>query len=199
MLECPHCYRVFRADPEKLGARCPKCRQPLFERTARRRPSENLGPCGRHPESPAVGKCKSCDRLMCVACRTRWSEEPTCPECIDRSIQSPDATPQELLRHQRHAWTGLVLAVVGWTTALLVFWPLVSLHANAGGFSSLWVHLGTFFFFSSLVPALIALGQCAAALRLRGPQRTIATCGLVGSGLQLGLMVGIVLLNLWHN
>jgi hypothetical protein len=136
---------------------------------------------------------------MCVACRTRWSEEPTCPECIDRSLHSSEPTPQETLRQQRYAWTGLVLAIVGWTTALLVFWPLASLHANAGGFTTLWVHLGTFLFFSSFVPALIALGQSAAALRLRGPQKHVATWGLVGSGLQLGLLVGIVVLNLWHN
>ena len=202
MLECPHCYRIFRANPDKLGARCPKCRQPLFERAPKRRPTDrDLGLCSRHPESQAVAKCARCAKLMCIACRTRWHDDATCPECIERAISADEPSAQETQRQQRHAWTGLILAIIGWFTALCVFWPLVSLHssAGAGSWANLWVHLGAFFFFSSFVPALIALGQCAAALRLRGPQKPLATCGLVASGLQLGLLVAIVVLNLWHN
>lgn len=202
MLECPHCFRIFRAEPEKLGARCPKCRQPLFERAPKRRPTDkDLGPCARHPGSMAIAKCSRCDKLMCMVCRTRWHEEATCPECIDQSVASGEPLPQETQRQQRQAWTGVVLACTGWFMALLVLWPLTSLHSSgaANDWGKWWVYLGTFFFFSSFIPALVALGQCTAALRLRGPQKLLAACGLVGSGAQLGLLVGIIVLNLWHN
>jgi uncharacterized paraquat-inducible protein A len=199
MIECPHCYRIFRTTPEKVGARCPKCRLPLFERSSKRRPTDkDLGLCARHPQSTAVAKCTRCGRLMCITCRTRWHEEATCPECIDRVASTGEPTPQETQRQERHAWTGLVLAVAGWFMALLVLWPLVSLRTGSGG-AEWWVRLGTFFFFCSFVPALVALGQSAAALRLRGPQKVIATCGLVSSGTQIGLLVGVIVLNLWHN
>jgi hypothetical protein len=135
---------------------------------------------------------------MCTSCRTRWHDEATCPECIDRSLTSGEATPQETLRHERHAWTGLVLAIIGWFMALLVLWPLVSLRTGTGA-AEWWVRLGTFFFFSSFVPALVALGQSTAALRLRGTQKVVATCGLVSSSLQIGLLIGVIVLNLWHN
>ena len=201
MLECPHCYRIFRANPEKLGARCPKCRMPLFERAPKRRaPEKEIGNCGKHPDSVAVGKCVRCGRLLCAACRTRWQEEATCPECIEKSVSSGDPMPHETQRHERQAWTGLVLAAMGWISALLVFGPLAYLH-GAGGVlpAGGWIFLGTAFYFMSFIPALFALGQSASALQLRGPLRSVATCGVVASSLQLGILVGVIFLNLWHN
>jgi hypothetical protein len=199
MLECPHCYRIFRTNPEKLGARCPKCRMPLFERPPRRRPPDkNLGPCAKHPDSPAVSKCVRCGKLLCTVCRTRWHEEATCPECIERSAAAGEPTPQETQRQQRQAWTGVVLAAIGWVLLFSVAWPLVSLHA-VGSWPFLWVFLGTFLFFFSAVPALIALGQGAAAIRLRGPLKGLAGGALVASGLQLGVLVGVIVFNLWLN
>jgi hypothetical protein len=198
MLECPHCYRVFRSNPEKLGARCPKCRMPLFERDPKRRaPEKDLGPCARHPQSASVAKCSRCTKLMCVACRTRWHDDPTCPECIEQSLASGEPTAQEMQRQQRQAWTGVVLAVVGWFAAFLIFWPLASLHGGTAPW--FWPFLGTVFFSFSFAPALLALGWSAAALRLRGPMKILATCGLVSAGLQLGILIGVVVLNLWHN
>src|SRR5207253_5411444 len=129
----------------------------------------------------------------------RWHDEPTCTECIERSIAAGEPTPQETQRQQRHAWTGLVLAIVGWFSALLVIWPLASLHGATGGWSAFWLFLGTIFFAFSFAPALIALGQSASALRLRGPMKTLGACGLVGAGLQLGILIGVVVINLGHN
>ena len=200
MQECPHCYRVFRSNPEKLGARCPKCRMPLFERGPKRNaPDKDLGPCVKHPENSAVAKCVRCTRLMCTACRTRWNDEPHCPECIELSLTSGAPTPQEVQRQQRLAWTGLVLAVVGWFVALAVFWPLASLHAAGTTWQGFYLFLGTVIFASSFAPALAGLGHSAAALRLRGPMKSLATWGLVTAGLQLGVLIGVVVLNLWHN
>jgi hypothetical protein len=200
MLECPHCYRVFRSNPEKLGARCPKCRMPLFERGPKRNaPEKDLGPCARHPENRSVAKCVHCARLMCAACRTRWSDEAHCPECIEQALASGAPTPQETQRQLRLAWTGLVLAVVGWFAALAVFWPLASLHAAGTTWQGFYLFLGTVIFAFSFAPALMALGHSVAALRLRGPMKTLATCGLVTAGVQLGVLIGVVVLNLWHN
>jgi hypothetical protein len=191
---------MFRGSPEKLGARCPKCRQPLFERPPKRRPQDkDLGPCARHRDVPAVAKCVRCEKLLCATCRTRWHEEAACSDCIEQSLRSGEPTPQETERQQRLAWTGLVLAVVGWFAALLVFWPLTSIHSGTGEWTRFWVWLGMFFYFARFLPALLSLGQSAAALRLRGPMKTLATCGLVASGAQLGLLVGVIVLNLWHN
>jgi hypothetical protein len=200
MMECPHCYRIFRATPEKLGARCPKCRMPLFERNSRRRgPEKEIGPCAKHPETSAVAKCARCGSLICVTCRTRWHDEATCPECVERSLTANEPTPQETQRQERQAWTGVVLAVVGWSSAFLVFWPLASLHNSSGGWTTFWVFLGTILFALSFVPALLALGQSASALRMRGRLKTVAMCGMVASGLQIGALIGVVVLNLWHN
>ena len=174
---------------------------PLFERPPKRRAADKeLGDCGKHARTPAVAKCIRCGRLLCAACRTRWQDEATCPECIEQSLASGDPLPHEKQRHERQAWTGVILAAMGWIAALLVFWPLTYLHGTggivpAGG----WVFLGTVFYFLSFIPAVFALGQSASALQLRGPLRSVATCGLVASGLQLGVLVGVIFLNLWHN
>src|SRR5437016_625143 len=138
MVECPHCYRIFRAAPEKLGARCPKCRMPLFERGPKRRGADKeLGRCGKHPESSAVASCVRCARLLCTTCRTRWHDDATCPECVEKSTAANEPMPHELGRQQRQAWTSVVLAVIGWSTALLVLWPLAGLGGTSGwiGFS----------------------------------------------------------------
>ena len=37
------------------------------------------------------------------------------------------------------------------------------------------------------------------AIRLRGDYLKLATCGLVCAGSQLGIALGIIVLNLWHN
>ena len=67
MVECPYCYRVFRQAAEKLGARCPKCRMPLYEDPAKRRkqPERDQGPCSLHPDAAAIARCTRCDKAIC--------------------------------------------------------------------------------------------------------------------------------------
>ena len=75
---------------------------------------------------------------------------------------------------------------------------LASDHQDTPGTFLLYL-TGAIFALSS-IPALIALGQSTAAIRVAGdPSRKLAGAGLALSGLQVGFMVGIVLLNLWHN
>src|SRR6266403_6357616 len=81
MIECPFCYRVFRQPPEKIGARCPKCRMPLYEDPSKKKkdPEKDYGKCAQHPDAPTVAKCSRCDAPVCRSCRTRWHQEVVCP------------------------------------------------------------------------------------------------------------------------
>src|SRR5438128_780741 len=130
MIECPYCYRVFRQPPEKLGARCPKCRMPLYEDPSKRRksPDKDLGPCVQHPEAPSVAKCSRCDSLVCQACRTRWQEEIVCPLCVDHSIADYEPSPQEAQMHTRQAWFSVILAAIGWMFLLTTMAPYATFH-----------------------------------------------------------------------
>ena len=198
MLECPYCFRVFRTAPEKLGARCPKCRMPMYERPGRRKaPEHDLGPCAQHPQSPAVANCARCNRLMCNLCRTRWHDDATCPDCVERSLLSDEPTPQETQRHQRQAWMAVVLGAVGWFILILTLWPASGLHQGAPSRFLLWLAGGLFVI--SLGPAVLALGQAAAAMRQRGTAHRVAVWGLALSGSHVGLILGLLVMNLWHN
>jgi hypothetical protein len=199
MIECPYCYRIFRMPPEKIGARCPKCRMPLYEDPSKRRKTsdKNYGPCAQHPEAPSVAKCSRCGNLVCQSCRTRWQEEIVCPTCVDRSIADDEPSPQEAHLRSRQAWASVILAFVGWMLFLLTLAPFSAFHQSPVPKTMVF---GVYFFFLiSFVPALTGLGNALAALRLRGDYLALATCGLVCSGTHMGLALGIILINLWHN
>ena len=198
MLECPYCYRVFREPPEKIGARCPKCRMPLFEGASkRRRPDKDLGPCATHPDSAAIANCHRCNAAVCGVCRTRWHDEPCCPACVEQSVAADEPGPHEEKRQFRHAAVSLGAAAAGWLLVLLMLWPLSTFHDGAP--PRVAVKVAGALFCLSFLPAIIGLGQGLAALRLRGESARLATWGLTGAGSQLGLLLGIILFNLWHN
>lgn len=199
MIECPFCYRVFRQPPEKLGARCPKCRMPLYEDPARRKkaPEKDFGPCEQHPESPSVARCARCDKPICQACRTRWHEEPVCPRCVDESIADDEPSPREAQLQAKHAWTGLVLGFIGWMVLLLTLAPLSMFHqAPVRGVVLFLVYV---LFLGSFVPAIFGLGFAASSIRLRGDHGRLATIGLTATGSQLGIAIAFIVLNIWHN
>ena len=59
MLDCRHCGEYLRGDATRFGARCPRCREPLYERPdALRRQREAQesqgGVCAVHPGNIAV-------------------------------------------------------------------------------------------------------------------------------------------------
>ena len=54
-------------------------------------------------------------------------------------------------------------------------------------------------FILSFVPALLSIGQTAEALRRRGRRLALATVALCLAGVQLGLMFGILFVNIWNN
>jgi hypothetical protein len=199
MIECPYCYRVFRQPPEKLGARCPKCKMPLYEDPARRKKSaeKDHGPCEQHPESPSIARCTRCDKPMCQTCRTRWHEEPVCPKCVDESIADDEPSPREAQLQTKQAWVSIILGMAAWMLLLLTLAPLSMFHQAPVG--RMIIFMTFFLFFVSLVPAVFGLGHAMSALRLRGDHGKLATFGLGCTGAQLGIAIGIIVLNIWHN
>jgi hypothetical protein len=198
MIECRHCREVFRTPLENLGARCPNCRLPLFDRSERMRPSlPEPGPCAYHPESESVSRCRRCGQRLCATCRTRWHEEILCPECAGHAFLANESSARELRGRDRLAGWSLVLALLGWLTLLTALIPWFQVHQGRAGSSAASWTLNLAFL--SLIPALFALGQAAWAVRQRVQAMRLATSGLVLGGLQIGLLLGVMLLNLWHN
>lgn len=202
MIECPYCYRVFRQPPEKLGARCPKCRMPLYEDPTKRRrtPERDCGPCVQHPDTPSITQCVRCGSPMCQVCRTRWHEEPVCPNCVDLSLGEDEASPLEAQMQSKQAWVGMVMALFGWMALVMTLGPLATFHqAQQDPVGKPILFMTWLFFLGSFVPAVFGLGNTLAALRLRGEHAKLALAGLVCAGTHLGLAIGIVVINLWHN
>jgi hypothetical protein len=196
MIECRHCRDVFRQPVEKIGARCPTCRMPLFERDRSRPPVVDLGPCAVHPDNSAAAKCQRCGQMMCALCRTRWDDDIICAACLNLSLRQGDANPRQARLQKRQASLSLVLAVLGWGFLFLTLWPLSSLLKGTPSQG-----LGTWaliLFFGSFWLALFALGQAGACIRVRGSRMALATCGLSLAGLQIGLGLGLMILNIWH-
>jgi len=199
MIECPFCYRVFRQPPEKLGARCPKCRMPFYEDPAKRKKAaeKDYGPCPQHPESGTVAKCSRCDTPVCAACRTRWHEEVVCPQCVDNSLADDEPSPLEAQLQTKQAWFSVIAAVFALLLLLMTFAPLAVFHA---GTVQPTIRFVTYlFYFGSLLPAVFAVGFGFAAIRLRGSHGSLATFGLVSASAQLGVTMGIIALGMWHN
>ncbi|MCI0376248.1 MAG: hypothetical protein L0215_01445 [Gemmataceae bacterium] len=197
MIECRHCRDVFRRSAEKVGARCPTCRMPLYERDRPRRPVVDLGACAVHPHNSAIAKCVRCGQMMCGACRTRWDEELLCATCMQKALEAGETNPRILHAQVRQAHWSLVLAVAGWSLLLLTLWPLTALFAGAPSRD-----LGTFavvLFWSSLVPAVFALGFAVACIRTRGKRWQVAAWSLSLAGTHLGLAIGLTMLNVWNH
>jgi hypothetical protein len=197
MIECRYCRDVFHKPVEKIGARCPTCRMPLFEKDRQRPPVVDLGPCALHKDNSAVAKCQRCGKMMCVLCRTRWEEEIVCAACLDLSLEKGEASPKLAEAQNRQAAWSVALAVGGWSLLLLTLWPLSALFKGSPERSP--AVLTLMLFYGSFFPALFALGQAVACIRVRGKRLSLATWGLSLAGLQLGMCLGILFLNIWHH
>ncbi len=86
---------------------------------------------------------------------------------------------------------------MGWCVFLLALWPLEALFKGSPDRGpatlTLMLFFGSFFF------AVFALGQGIAAIRERSPRLVVATCGLTLAGLQLGVCLGLMVLNVWRH
>jgi hypothetical protein len=196
-VECYYCREEVEGDKTETGARCPRCRRPLYEesetyelepRVSRRRPP---GLCPLHPHSTALGICQRCGNFICVVCRTRWAGISLCTGCIERGLEAKEANPEAVRNHRRQAVLALVFGGCAWGFVLggLLLASLAKPEEGGGALLPLAILL--------LIPspffAVLGVGQGTAAIRQRGDQLIVATIGLLLSGLYLGGFLGVII------
>ena len=196
MVECRNCRAVFETPPEKIGSRCPDCKVPLFERLERPKREVESGACSVHADLPGVGICKRCKARFCGVCRTRWHEDNLCLECVEKSLAAGEEHPRELKNRRRLAVLGSTCAFIGaalWLTAMLVFYSTrLSPSATAAAWSVALMLIG-------LVPATIAIGLTTTVVLARGPLFRLASSGIAVAATQIGLTLGLLVVNLLRN
>jgi hypothetical protein len=116
---------------------------------------------------------------------------------VERALALGESPPESSSVQRRHAWLSLVASLAAWGLFLLgglVLLTIYSAHPTAV------LNLtGSVLLLSSFIIGLFALGQGTAGIRERGPRMRVATTGAVLAGVQIGVMVGFLFLNLWHN
>jgi hypothetical protein len=200
MLECRNCRELVRGDLEMIGSRCPRCRMPLYERPkiARRlNPVDSEKSCGVHPEIQAIGTCDRCGAPICLNCRTRWYDQALCLACVERALSLKEPPPANRVAQRRQAMVSFVLSVTGLGLFLLGSLLLIGVHQSRP--NPPLSFLSTAMIVLSLLPALFAVGQGAALVRIRVERLRLATSALACAGAQLGILMGFLLLNIWHN
>jgi hypothetical protein len=201
MIECRHCREVFAGEPDRYGARCPRCREPLYERAASQWPvrgeaDAQASRCAVHANNASVGTCERCGNFLCGVCRTRWQERALCLACIERALDVRETRPDLVQAHRRQATLALLFGILAWALILLGGLPMMFAHANSSRAAALVVLAGLLSLIS-LLPALFGVGQGAAAIRARGERMIVATCGLVLCGSHLGVALGVMLFAVW--
>jgi hypothetical protein len=196
MNRCPSCDYPLPHDRERLGARCPNCRDPLYEPPGRvGRPARaDEGACVLHAGREAVGTCRRCGNYFCEVCRTRWRDQILCVACVERVLEAREATPEQARAHFRQAILGLLMGGGAWVVMLLaVLLAGVSVISK----NVLLVLLAFLLLLGAPLLGVLGLGQAAAALRTRGSHMIAATSGMIVSGLLLGAFIGFFIFRLW--
>jgi hypothetical protein len=194
MFRCYVCRERLYADREKLGARCPRCREPLYEPPRDpARPIEGQvvdAHCVVHAGNPSVGTCQRCGNFLCAVCRTRWREKVICSDCVGRALEAQETPPEEARAHLRQGILALIFGIVAWAITLLAV-VCMAMGMAEGDIKPMLVGIGVLILLVSPLPALLGVGQGAAAIRSRGDHMILATFGLILSGLHVGVVVGI--------
>lgn len=192
---CEHCHQIISADRDRLGARCLLCRQPLYEdpflhqREADLRDRPGVPRCPVHAGNRAVGTCRRCGAYLCRFCWTRWQGRPLCVACVNRIMSGNAQGPGEARSHFHQALWGALLGALAW--GLLVIGVVLFFLGMPGeGPGAALIGLGFLVIIPSPIPAVIGIGQAAAAVRVRGEHMILATIGLLLSGLHIGILLG---------
>jgi hypothetical protein len=198
MARCPSCDYPLPDDRERVGARCPRCRDPLYEPVGRiprpARPDE--ASCQVHADMESVGVCFRCGEQVCEVCRTRWRREIVCAACVDRALQTHEATPEQARTHRRQARLALLLGGGAWLPSILAF---TSLQATGSQSPVPLTFLAFLILAGDMLVAALGAGQAVAALRTPGDYRARASVGLLLGGLHVGIGLGASTLFLWQN
>lgn len=198
MWECRHCGEFVRGQRDKLPARCPHCREPLFEKaggpvlTDEQYPDRGI--CSLHPHNVAIGTCRRCGNFFCPVCRTRWHERILCVSCVERFLAGEEKQSEEQKAHSRQAILACVCGLGAWILLVLAVAAIIPAVASPTAIGLL--VLALLLVISSFLAALLGLGQAVTAIRTRGQRMFAATSGLVLSGSYLGVCLGILLLSI---
>jgi hypothetical protein len=199
MVECQHCGAYLEEDPDEVGARCPRCREPLFDRGGAPKSAwensydDDRGACAVHPQNVAAGLCQRCGNFVCRVCRTRWEDRGLCVACVERLIAEKETAPEEAQAHRRQAVLSLTFGLGAWGALAGGLFLGVAVMTQSGD-----PGLGLLLVAGSIFLAPFGVGQGAVAIRTRGDRMLIATWGLILSALHLGVVSGLVLVALWR-
>lgn len=200
MSHCASCDYPLPYDRERLGARCPNCRDPLYEPPGRvsRPVHEGEGACALHAGREAAGTCSRCGNYFCEVCRTRWRDQILCTACVERALVSREATPEQARTHFRQALLGLLMGLSAWVFFILgMLMAGVAAIADSGSINPIVILFILFLFISAMLLGVMGTGHAVAALRTRGQHMILATSALLIGGLFLGVFLGNYILELW--
>jgi hypothetical protein len=201
MPRCRHCRTLLRRHPEDIGARCPRCREPLFEQaggpeqiasgetTLDVKEEATKGLCAIHRRSLARGTCQRCGNYLCPVCRTRLRGQTLCPPCVERVLETQEATPQEARAHLLQSILALVLGVAAWAVVVA---GMIVIGVGASSESMVLIGVGGLILLVSPLAAVAGAGQGAAAIRTRGDHMILATIGLLLSAFQIAAVIGLI-------
>ena len=197
MMPCTICGEPLPSDPERTGARCPRCREPLYEpgRDPHRLSAEG-GRCAAHPHNGAVATCQRCGNYLCAVCWTRWQQKAVCAGCVNRALEAGETMPAEAKAHLRQAVLAVIFGVLAWLVTLAGF--LLAAAGMASGFNEALLVLGGLALLLSPLVSVVGVGQAAAAIRARGDHMIMATIGLILAGLHSGMLVGLFTFSIWN-
>ena len=206
MALCPSCEYPLPDDRERVGARCPNCRDPLYEPPGRfgRPVREGEGACSVHPECESVGPCGRCGNFMCETCRTRWRDQILCAACVDRVMESKEAAPEQSRTHLRQALMALCMGIGAWVLGVIGFVVAVVAVAASGGRPTVATLVTTglilmAMFLAGGAVSMFGMGQAVAVLRVRGNHMILATIGLVVGALYIGMFIGLFAMSIYNS
>jgi hypothetical protein len=195
MFQCPSCACRLPNDRERLGARCPNCRDPLYERESRggrdARPGEPV--CATHPGNAARGTCERCGNPLCAVCRTPWRDHWLCVACVERALAANEAGIGPHRSGYRQALAAVFLGAIAW--ALTLFVQFFGYRAGEGQQTILPI-ANALLLATATLTALVAVGNALAVLHSRSSPRRLAILGLLLGGLQVGVVLSLFLLAL---
>jgi hypothetical protein len=193
MPRCPACRETIEEDRERVGARCPYCRMPLYERgkTVKKPAPATDKACALHPHSAALDACPRCGALRCDLCRVRWRGQVLCLACVNRALEANEPPPAPGAAPTVAAILALLLGLLSWAVigaSLFLVNMKVDTAAERGQVPSAvsgLVQVGS--------PAVALLGVILgmAALRIRGWHLIPAALGVGLGSTQLGVVLGL--------
>lgn len=200
MPRCPHCDYPVPDDRERVGARCPNCRDPLYEPALRfsRRSREGEASCVMHPGMESVSVCARCNQHLCEACRTRWRNVIICGACVDRALATGEARPAQTTSVAQQSVGGLLLGVGAWLTAGMAWGLLRAVTGSDSDTATVCSFIAVLMLALAVPLATTGVGQAVAALRMPSDRAVLAGVALVVGGSYVGLLLGLATLALWQ-